>query len=86
MICDGKKLRKTNEYSRTFPCTLRFLIQGITRWLYNSHGHICTCFYFSIKEFKINEILPNCEMSEKMQVVIRRNFTEDMNQDHLVRT
>lgn len=25
-------------------------------------------------------------MSEKMQVVIRRNFTEDMNQDHLVRT
>lgn len=24
-------------------------------------------------------------MSEKMQVVIRRNFTEDMNQDHLVR-
>lgn len=43
-------------------------------------------FPFQYKEFKINEILSNCEMSEKMQVVIRRNFTEDMNQDHLVRT
>lgn len=43
-------------------------------------------FPFQYKEFKMNEILSNCEMSEKMQVVIRRNCTEDMKQDHLVRT